>query len=295
MKKDRDNPILAWQGLTIPLQDDWRPLKIDGEFKKGSITVGNMDGPVFQLRWLRPSTTYDGANWIRNRCKATAGGQTSDNPPRPEGFDISEWIQGLAIRQESEKTVWWGYSKTAGVLVEILLTNLCSREVNRWFVRHALPRLDVTPPTEDCEWSIYSCRFTVPPGYQLNRKRLAAGDLAFEFLGSAGKRIIIRQVFPALLALQRRPYQGWLRDRVFKEKRRFQKQRESMADDGLQLTWAGRKKIPFPFGFIAARQCVTEIIHDEDLDRLFIVESEWKKGQGVAPVMPILDSMRRSA
>lgn len=279
----------------IPLKEDWRPLRIEGDHKKGSVTIGNMDGPVFQLRWLRPSKNYDGVKWIKGRCKATAGGQTSDNPPCPEAFEQAEWIENLAIRQESEKTVWWGYSKTGAVLVEILLTNLCSQEVNRWFKRHALPKLDVTPPTEDCVWSVYSCRFTIPPGYILNRKRLASGDLAFEFIGTTGKKIIIRQVFPALLALQRRSYQAWLRDRVFKERRRCRKESEATLDDGLQLNWTGRKKLPFPFGFLFPRQWVAVICHDEFLDRLLIVESEWKKGRQVAAIDPILDSMRETA
>lgn len=287
--------LLAWQGLAIPIQEEWRPLKIEGDHQKGAITVGSMDGPVFQLRWLRPPKSYDAAEWIKKRCRAVAGGQTSDDPPRPDGFAMASWVRSLAIRQESEKTVWWGYAEPAHLLVEILLTNLCDDKTNAWFIRHALPKLTVAAATEDCPWSIYSSRCVIPPGYILRRQRLAAGDIALEFTADKGRRLLVRQVFPALLALQRRPYAGWLRDRVFKERRRFRKDCETTREDGLRMTWTGWKRIPFPLGFLLPRRWETVVAHDEYLDRLLIVESEWRDGATVKSAEDILKTMRRAS
>lgn len=292
MAESNNNSVLAWQGLTVPIRRDWRPLKIEGSHKKGAVTVGDMDVPVFQLRWLRPPKGYDASRWIAKRCKSVAGGQTSEDPPRPEAFDKVDWIRDLAIRQESVKTVWWGYSKKASVLIEVLLTNLCDEKTNRWFVRHALPEITASATTEECTWSIYSAHFVTPAGYILNRKRLVVGDIALEFTADKGRRLVVRQVFPAMLALQRRPYHGWLRDRVFKERRRFRKGAERTSEDGLQMNWTGWKRVPFPLGFVLPRRCEAVIAHDEQRDRLLIVESEWSNRTQVRPVSDIVDSMR---
>jgi len=181
------------------------------------------------------------------------------------------------------------------VLVEVLLTNRSDKKTNRWVIRHALPKLTVTGPADDCRWSIYSSRCVVPPGYVLQHKRLAAGDIALEFTGDKGRKLLVRQVFPAMLALQRRSYAGWLRDRVFKERRRFRRSSESTRDDGLQMNWSGWKRVPFPLGLLLPRRCESVIAHDEHLDRLLIVVSEWKNGTSVRSVDDILETMRQAS
>lgn len=295
MNQGSKSHLLAWQGLTVPIQEDWRPLRIEGDYKDGAIAVGHMDGPVFQLRWLRPPEGYDADRWIAKRTKSVAAGQTSENPPRPDDFEPVSWIRSLAVRQESVKTVWWGYAKKAHVLVEILVTNLSDEATNRWFLRRSLPKLTATAKDEKCPWSIYSSRCVIPPGYVLNRKRLAAGDIALEFTGDKGRKLLVRQVFPAMLALQRRPYAGWLRDRVFKERREFRKETEVTRDHGLQMNWKGWKRVPFPLGFVLPHRCESVIAHDESLDRLLIVESECSNGAKVTPPDQILETMRRAS
>lgn len=284
---------LAWHGLTIPMQDGWHPLKIEGNHQKGSIAVGDMTGPVFKLQWLRPPKGYDGKMWVDKRRKSVAGNQESANPPRPESFEFVSWIKNLAIREESDKTVWWGCSKKSEVLVEVLLTNLREAEINQWFIENALPNLKVIPKDRDWPWKIYSVRCTVPSGYNLNKRRLAAGDIALEFERGKKDRLVVRQVYPASLALERRSLSGWLEDRVFTEQRRLRHDSEQKHDN-TSLKRSGRKPLPFPLGWMRPKRFASVIDCDQTLDRLLIVESEWPEGGRPRPVDDILASMRWS-
>jgi len=282
--------LLSWQGLEIPIREDWRPLRIEGEHSKGSVTIGDIEGPVFQLRWIRPPKGADTSGWIKARQISVAGGQESRGAPRPEGFDDVSWVKNLAVREESKKTVWWGRSERNGLLVEILLTNLRDSEVNRHFARTCLPKLRIVPLTEDCTWRVYSARFLVPAGYRLTRKRLATGDIALEFVRGRGERLLVRQVYPAGLALERRSMAGWLRDRVFKGRRRFRREMED-CHEGKRIRWTGWKRLPFPLGWVMPRRCDSIILQNQDMDRLFIVESQWKDGEPVTPIDKIADGM----
>jgi len=286
--------LLAWQGLEVPLRDDWRPLRIEGGYSKGSVTVGDIEGPIFQVRWIRPPKGADTDGWIKARRQSVAAGQESRGAPRPEGFDSVSWIKNLAVREESKKTVWWGRSPRANALVEILLTNLRGTEVNTQFIKDSLPKLRVVPPSEDSWWRIYSARFFVPAGYRLARQRLATGDIALEFVRGWGERLLVRQVYPAALALERRSMAGWLRDPVFKEHRRFRRETEDR-HEGRRIRWTGWKRLPFPLGWITPRRCDSIILQNRDLDRLLIAESQWTEGTDVVPVDKIADGMLWSA
>jgi len=287
----KHNNLLAWHGLTIPMQDEWHPLKIEGDHQKGSISVGDMAGPVFKLQWLRPPKNYDGRMWVDKRRKSIAGKHESENPPRPGSFEHVSWVKNLNIREEAEKTVWWGCSKRSEVLVVVLLTNLREKELNEWFIENALTYLQVIPGEQEWPWRIYSVQCTLPAGYRLQQTRMAAGDIALEFKRGNQDRLVVRQVYPASLALERRPMAGWLKDRVFNEQRRLRQETEQKQND-VWLKRKGRKPLPFPLSWLRPRRYESVIDRDRQLDRLMIVEGEWPEGKSTTPVNDILASMQ---
>ena len=269
--------MIAWQGIHFAIQPDWRPLRIEGSHEKGSITVGDIEVPIFQLRWLRPPRDYDSAGWIRKRREETSGGQESARPPHPKAFNEVSWIKDLAIRQESEKTVWWGYSSKENLLVEILMTNLADPKTSRWFIERSLPKLGIYGKDQDSIWQIYSSRFSVPAGFTLKRKELAAGSITLQFKNN-DKILNLRQVFPAKLAVERRSLIAWLWNPVFKNHWRCY----NMITENKSSThyhWQGTRKLPFPVGWIFPKQCEGKIIHDADLDRLLMAELLWQGPQ----------------
>lgn len=288
------NYHLSWQGLRVPIQKDWRPLRIEGDHDQGNVTAGDAEGPVFQLRWLRVPEGYDAENWIEKRKIDVAAGQCSPEPPCPNGFDTVDWIRDLSIREECEKTVWWGHSETGRVMVEVLLTGLCAPKLNQWFLDRSLPALQAFAPDEPWLWEIFSTHFVTPVGYKLKQHRLATGDMAFEFVRKRRERLLVRQVYPAGLALQRRTLPGWLRDRPFKESRRIRVSEEQAADDG-RLLWTGWKRLPFPLGWIFPQQWEALIVRDEAADRLLMAEREWRRANDGPGTDELVSTMLWSA
>jgi hypothetical protein len=286
--------LLAWMGFEVPIKEDWRPLRMDGEHHKGSITVGDMNGPIFQLRWLRAPKGYDGREWIEKRRTDVAGGQKSPGAPQPRGFSHVSWIKDLSIREESQKTVWWGRSKEDGVLVEILLTNLCDPVANNWFLKVALPKLTVLPASDAWRWRVFSSRFMVPARYTLARKRLAAGDITLQFVRGEDERLTLRQVFPARLALRRRKLVAWLKHRPFRETRRIRAEAEDVESDNRAMI-SGWKNLPFPVGWLFPRHCRMLAVQDRGLDRLLIVEHEWAGPAPQESVDDLVAGMKWSA
>jgi hypothetical protein len=287
-----EHQCFAWQGIQVLLMNDWRPLRIEGNFDKGAVTMGDQEGPVFILRWLHIPKKYDGFKWIEKRKKQVAAGQSSENPPQPVGFDKTSWIKNLAIRKESEKTVWWGYSEECKVLVEVILTNLTDPKKNEWFIHQALPKLKVTSKSDKSLWQIYSARFVIPEGFTLNRHRLGVGDIALEFIRKKNDKLVVRQVYPAKLALQRRSLPAWLRDEVFKRHRFF---KELSGDSNLEIKTKKRgvKKFPFPLGWVIPNQCERMIKDDKSLDRLYIVDAEWRKKGNEINVESLITEMEK--
>ncbi len=282
--------ILAWQGVEVLLMNDWRPLRFEGNHFKGSFTVGDQDGAIFILRWIHPPKKYKASDWIEKRQKSVAAGQVSENPPRPARFETSSWIKSLAVREEAEKTVWWGYSSDCSVLIEVILTNLTDRKKNDWFIKYSLPKLKVFSQNEKWLWQIYSARFLIPAGYILNKHRLSVGDIALDFFKNKSDRLLVRQVYPAKLALERRSLPAWLRDEVFKRHRKF----KVINDDKnikLKSKKTGWKCLPFPLGWISPHACERLIVEDRDLDRLYIVDAEWRKSSNAFEVDSLITEM----
>jgi hypothetical protein len=287
-----DFQYLAWQGIQVPLMNDWRPLRIEGNYKNGAVTVGDQEGVVFILRWIHPPKKYDAASWIEKRRKIVASGQLTENPPVPEGFDLTSWIKNLAIREETEKTVWWGYSEKSEILVEIILTNLTDRKKNEWFLKKSLPKIKVTPIDEDCLWVIFSARFMIPAGYKLERHRLTVGDITLNFMKNKSDRLFVRQVYPAKLALNRRSLPAWLRDEVFTRHRHFKLLEDDKSIE-LKTKKSGLKILPFPLSWVSPHHCQRMIIENTELDRLLIIDAEWRDKSDVFNIDGIAKEMGR--
>ena len=135
---------------------------------------------------------------------------------------------------------------------------------------------------EECRWKIYSAQFTVPAGYVLNHSRLATGDIALEFERENRQKLTVRQVYPAGLALQRRPMRGWLRDRITTERRRLRIDREEKSQH--QLKWVGWKRLPFPFGRILPNRFESRVVAGSEDPVHLPLERVGK----MAPVLPLL-------
>ncbi len=278
MKNENNKDFISWHGFSMPIMPEWRPLRIEGGFQKGSMSIGDISSPLFEIRWMRPGAAdFDGRSWINGNIKNSEL-KSASSPPHPNGFSSVGWIRGFEEKDSGKKTVWWGYSVDGQLLLEIIISEIMDNSSYRWIISEALPSLKVFRPGEEWIWRIFSSQFKVPAGFILERHRLNNGDMSLCFMRGKRERLVMRQVYPADLALSRRPLEKWFDAPPFKEKRKFKL--ESDADGSLEknrFTVNGWKLIPFPLGFIMPRKCRRIAVVDDATDRIFLVEYEYSE------------------
>jgi hypothetical protein len=89
---------------------------------------------------------------------------------------------------------------------------------------------------------------------------------------------MLRQVYPAELALTRRPIEKWFENPPFHERRKFKEEDTRGKSAGKREFRAeGWKLIPLPLGFVRPRRCRRIAVVDDSSDRIFLTEYEYGK------------------
>lgn len=268
--EDNHRQTVAWCGWGVPAPDDWQPLKIEGGWVKGSMMLGTDGAPVVMIKWWRPDgKRFDAARWMNRRFKAL-GALPDANAPSPHDFRPVQWIVNMQYKKDVGKTIWCGYAPDSGLVVECISTSAVDDSRRESFFKSQLPRLTATPRANPVDWAIFSTSFTTPPGYRLTEYRLVLGDIALELRNDTGHRAILRQVFPAGLALQRRGLDQWLDTPPFMERRRLRV--DQSGESNAELYQQGWKRLPAPLGRLKPRYC-TRIARIAN-DRLYIAETQ---------------------
>ncbi|MBI1337017.1 MAG: hypothetical protein GC164_08655 [Phycisphaera sp.] len=272
--------LLAWAGWRMEVPDDWRPLKLSGTPAKGNMIIGDSLCAFFSIHWerLKNGPMLDAQGWIAQRLKKQ--GLLPDNrPPAAEHFSACTWSRGIQSEEDKQTTYWYGYAAPAELVIGVKVNGvLPDRELSQ-ITDHILPSLRTSPIDADSTWAMYDLSFIAPPGFTLDKRHLFTGDIAMEFRKGRGESLLLRQVYPAELALKRRSFERWLEVYPFKEHRRLRRstlttepwrypKRERL--DGL---WRfGRKRLGFPLGGVASRWTTALIAHDPTVNRLLIAE-----------------------
>jgi hypothetical protein len=278
--KSTSQSVLAWQGWETRIPTHWRPLQIiEEKGRRGSVMIGDARQAVVLVKWWRPEDArFDADRWIRLRLRALNRHARPDaDAPRSEDFDWSAWVRGAAIgKGGGEKTVWYGYARRAGLVLELVVNGAVARRLQEIVWRRVIPGLTAAAPGQPTHWSLYDVGFEAPPDFTLRQRRLQSGDIALEF-GRARERLLLRQIYPATLALTRRPIARWMAVYPFSEHRRFALHHEEAwgpdeAQDRSGVRRAGRKRFPFPLGPLRPFVSDTVAWVDPHLDRLLLAE-----------------------
>ncbi|MFP4380094.1 MAG: hypothetical protein ACLFUS_06295 [Candidatus Sumerlaeia bacterium] len=277
MAKEDQNIIIAWMGWRLSAPKDWRPLRMEGDWMRGMMMMGDGEQAIMQLKWWRPSGRFRWEKWLRRRLKPLGSPkEDAENAPAPEeGFDEIAWIPP----RDGVRAFWYGWSAQAEMVIEVVLNASINARIN-WLVQSkVLPSIRLDGPGDRVHWSVYSSSFISPPGYRLIERRLQLGEAALWLEDASGSRLLLRQVYPAELALKRRDMEKWLKMNCFKEKRKY-RARESARPwelDAGGRHWSGwkergRKRLPLPLGFIRPCETLSAVVRDKELDRLLMVQ-----------------------
>jgi hypothetical protein len=282
MRENRQ--ILAWVGWEIRVPEDWRPLRIEGEWSKGSMIVGSAEEAAMQVRWWRPGERgFDPETWLRKRMTSLPG-VGIERTTRPGGFTTAGFVPDYTPGDGTSGVLWFGYSPTARMVVEIVAGGETSAKTLKTVSGMVIPSLEARPEGSPTRWAVFGASFESPSGFFMTNKKLLLGDVAVELSSGNGCRLLLRQVYPSKLALARRKLTDWLEFQPFKEHRCFRpsgpEESWNIESSGRQLAGlrrTGRKAYPFPLGVIAPRKSTAAVVHDEELDRLLIAECDSKK------------------
>ena len=271
---------LAWAGWQLKMPAAWQPLKLLGTPQKGSVIVGDSDCAIFSLHWERPEdmSVTEGDAWVAGRLKKL--GVTGDaDPPAREHFSSCGWARGVEQEENKSTTYWYGYSSSSGLVIGVKVNGFLPARLRERAVEEVLPTLRVTPTGQEMLWSMYDVSFRSPPDFVLRQKHLYSGDVALEFEKSRQDSLLLRQVYPADLALKRRSFERWMDKRPFLEHRKWR--RRTVTVENWQhaerkhlsgIVRHGRKQLGVPLGWCAPRWLCGVAAKDSDLDRVLIAE-----------------------
>ena len=277
--------ILAWCGWQMKLEPGWRPLRISGGWGHGTMAVGDEEAPVFQVKWLRVDRDkLDFEKWARRRSRALKV-RNFRPAPTPDGFTAAAAAPDTRGFEDTADltSVWLGFSRAAGLVLEIVMNLDAAKKARRFVSREALPGMTAYPAGSCMRWAVFGGSFESAAGYRLAVTRLLLGDLALLF--ENGKDwLMLRQVYPASIALSRRPLDKWMQTRAFKEYRRYRQispvERTEIECFGRRLEASrctGVKQARWPLSAIAPRETITFAAKDIDMDRILIVELDSRK------------------
>jgi len=292
--------FLAWAGWQMRVPKDWRPLRLEGDWTRGSVITGDAEKPIMQVKWWRPkSRRFNASRWMRRRMKSVKGKLAGrSDVPAPQGFANVAWSTNYRPRSGGAGSLWYGYAPGPGLVIEVLTAGSASKRDQHTVAANVLPRLQVSPADRPTRWAVFGASFETPPGFVMTHRRIHLGDVAIWLRSPGRQRLMVRQVYPAELALARRPLAKWLRFQVFKEHRVFRPDAEpepwSVTLDGRSVEGVrriGRKALPFPLGFLGPRRSRAAVLHDTELDRLLIAEHDSTGADDDRPLTAALTAM----
>jgi hypothetical protein len=261
----------------VRVPEDWRPVDLQGEWGKGNAVIGDADAGLMQVKWWRPaSRSFDPRRWAAARARAMAAALGAG--PMPEGFEESSFFGEVPSRGGGARAIWFGWHPGARLAIEAAV-NLGGGAGARRALRDVLPGLRCAPADGPQDWAVFGSSFRSPAGFRLEAKRIFSGDVALRLSGGRRARLVLRQVYPAAVALQRRPIEKWLAAFPFEEHRRRREagrpepwtvKGDGEALEGVRVS--GVKRLRFPFGSVSSRPSSACALVDCGMDRLLLAE-----------------------
>jgi hypothetical protein len=275
---------LAWAGWQMRVPLDWRPLTMHGTHLEGSMMLGTGTEAVMHLKWWQPPQgTMDTNRWIRERLKKIT--PVSPVKPRSSGAVLTDfkelaWVppnpQDAASRS---KAIWYGQALTAPLIVEIVLNVDSVPRLENNFLRILVPSLKAQEPGSPSHWAVFNVSFISPSGYSIKGKRLFPGDMSLWFDTWNKEQLLLRQIYPIQLALNRQTLEQWLERGPIKDYHKFKPSGPTQSWEirhngkswqGIKRT--GYKRLAFPLGNWRAKYSQAAIVNDMALDRLLLCE-----------------------
>ncbi len=273
---DPSKNFFAWHGWQLALPRSWNPVKIEGDWAKGTVLLADMDHPRLGVRWRKiADRRFNPAAWaqraMRDEVGRLAAGAAKALPSAVIGEDSLVYLDD----RPPGRDLCVGYSRESERAIEIIYH---ARRRDRVLTEAILPTLAESPPRNETAWSIFDLSCRTPAQYRLSSHQLMAGDLTFDF-SRARERLTVRQIAVAKLALSRRSLSDWLvnqQEFLRPHYRPAGNLREiQLAVGGRELRGVARdaeKLKRFMLHRWLPGKMTTTALHDAERDRLFLFQ-----------------------
>jgi hypothetical protein len=273
MISSHDNSILAWSGWRMRIPAHWRPLRIAGGWDNGQIMLGDSGRAMLQVKWLRPgSRRFSGTKWLEGKLRKAGSPATS--APKAPAFSSSALVTQNGEPKRGERALWYGYDPESNLAMELTANLADSPQHRRRLTGQIVPSMKTETPRTATHWSVFGSSFKAPAGFYYARCNLKLGDLSLEFIDTRRRRLVLRQIYPAGLALSRRELQMWMADYPFASRRRniTLDCDDYEHDRGQGKLRRGTRRIAWPLGFIRPLWTLAVAVIDQDTDRILLAE-----------------------
>jgi hypothetical protein len=206
----RTSHPFAWQGWRLVLPVKWNPVKLDGGYDAGSVIFADLHRIRLGMRWKKMGgRSYKPEKWTQAMLSESIG-KLAAAEARPIELRHAEFHAAMLYTEPSPpgRDVFVAYSPVSGRMIELAYH---TRRREHALASVVCPTLLDQSPERAMRWSVFDLSCIVPEGMRLESHTLNAGDLSLTF-ADGKRRITVRQVAVAELALKRMPIEKWLAD-----------------------------------------------------------------------------------
>ena len=301
----------GWAGLLMYVPRSFRLARVEGNDRSGKLVLADEDRPRLEIAWGRVERRrFDPQRFLtrqlrralgRDRAEVVAAGARPVEHPA-----FSPMIRLFDPEAHCDRYV--GYEPRTRRVVEMIYHHGKGQQ-DELARRVVVPRMTDQPADRTQYWAFFGASFTSPSGFAVVGATLNLGDMAVRMIKPLrwGRRaeLVIRHIYPAGLALARQPLQQWL-TQILRQK--------DSAYHPRHTGWLWWKKLRFtPIqtsrgpGLVAdaftrlivqallwraSRRRRTWIIHDQEHDRLLVVQLADPTGGDESALQSILDGLQ---
>lgn len=212
---DEQHHPFAWAGLRMSIPTTMRPFRIEGEYKRGNLGLGDDLQPRIELAWrLIKRRRFDPQRLLRHQLvrilprEQRAAAQRHIKPLDSDHF--APLLRYTDTEQRLDRCV--GYARATGRVVEMVIHFNENDEPDDALLQHAAATLHDQPPNQPHRWAFFGHRLTTPAGYLYDSAKLNIGDMGIRLRHDRRRAhsLTIRVLYTARLALQRHGLPLWI-------------------------------------------------------------------------------------
>lgn len=284
----------GWAGYLLSIPNEWRPLKMTGDARAGSFILGDDDAAKLRVTWSPVTRRRFNAEKTLRRAIARPikgvpiASDAKSQGTKLAGFDASYCVQG----KDGSADRCVAYSANASRVVDVIYHHGDGRELKQYRTG-VLPTLRDQPVDQPHKWAYFDCSFVAPAGMFYGVSKLNLGDMRVRVFSRGGElfgpSLMVRQIYPATLALARLPIESWVRACVRDDRHHVRPVGGGLVGKGVAdttpwtcargegmeafatLNWRAR-----PIFIRAPRRWRYVIFQDKAVDRLVVIQAAHK-------------------